>query len=62
MLLLGPLLEKYDNLYFKFGRSLNPFAPEFVFLWLYYYLLVSAADYLERRYIRKSSTPLKANQ
>jgi hypothetical protein len=62
MLLLGPLLEKYDNLYFKFGRSLNPFAPEFVFLWLYYYLQVSAADYLARHHARKPSKPLKINQ
>jgi len=45
--LVGSLLEKV-GVYLHFG-SLNPFAPEFVLLWLYYYVLVSAADYLTRR-------------
>jgi hypothetical protein len=54
--LLGSLLEKVGaNLHVE---SLNPVAPGFLLLWLYYYLLVSAADHIARR--RKMSG--KANQ
>jgi hypothetical protein len=45
--LLGSLLEKF-RVNFDVG-SLHPVAPEFVLLWLYYYLLVSTADHLTRR-------------
>jgi hypothetical protein len=55
--LLGTLLEKYAHAYLNFG-NLNPFAPEFVLLWLYYYVLVTAADYVATKRNRGSfSTP-----
>jgi hypothetical protein len=34
--------------------SFNPFVPEFVLLWLYYYFLVSIADSLSLRRPKKS--------
>jgi hypothetical protein len=61
LIVLVSLLAKYAHIYLNFG-TINPLAPEFVFLWFYYYLLVSVADYLVRRRTRKSSEPLKANQ
>jgi hypothetical protein len=45
--LVGALLERV-GVYLHVG-SLNPFAPEFVLLWLYYYVLVSVADNLTKR-------------
>ena len=58
--LVGSTLEKF-SVYLHVG-SLNPFAPEFVLLWLYYYFLVSIADSLSLRRPKKSSNPMKANK
>jgi hypothetical protein len=41
--LLGSLLEKYAHVLLNFD-TFYPFAPEFLLLWLYYYLLVSVTD------------------
>jgi hypothetical protein len=58
--LVGSLLEKF-GVYLHVG-SLNPFAPEFVLLWLYYYFLVCIGDSLSMRRRKKSSAPVKTNQ
>jgi hypothetical protein len=50
--LLGSLLAKF-GVYLHVG-SFNPFVPEFVLLWLYYYFLVSIADSLSLRRPKKS--------
>ena len=58
--LLGSLLAKF-GVYLHVG-SFNPFAPEFVLLWVYYYFLVSIADSLSLRRPRKSSARMMANK
>jgi hypothetical protein len=59
--LLGSILEKYAHIFLNFD-TFNPFAPEFVLLWLYYCFLVSIADSLSLRRRRKSSESMEANQ
>jgi hypothetical protein len=51
--LSGSLLLKF-GVYIHTG-SLNPVAPEFVLLWVYYYFLVSIADSLSLRRRKKPS-------
>ena len=49
IILLTSLPAKYTGIDLNF-ETFNPVAPEFVFLWLYHYLLLSTVAFLVKRH------------